>query len=290
MNTGSENPVLLARQALNQNDRPAAVRHLRAALERNPGDTEAWVMLAQAIDNPDHARKALERALRLQPDHAAAKRLLRQLGESPAKPLAAVERPATPEPSSRPVEPAGKSERGEARAIPARTPPPAPPVKPESRFPIEIVLGLIALCLLCVVGGLLASSGLERLTGLVSGAQVEPTLEDVTGVVYANMRAVNSENLVAYMATIHPDSTAYATTETGLRDAFELFDLSYTLLELTVIEQSSSEATVAFVLRTEKVSGPAFRDNVITGRWILRKDDGVWKILGQEIEDVQYLN
>jgi len=289
MTNSPDNELQLARQALDRQARPEAIRHLRAALERNPASVEAWVLLAQAVDNPDQARRALERALRLQPDHETANRMLKSLAgrvDAPAATALAGDSPAAGSPG-----PVSKRIAGQelGAAGPPRTPPAsAPPARRD--FPVELLLGVVALCLLCLVGGLLAANGLERLLGSVSVSQVEPTPEDVTSVIYANMLASNTEDLAGYMATIHPSSPAYSATETGIQQAFTDYDLSYQLLELTVLDQSSFEASVAFTLRTEKISGPAFSDNVVTGRWILRKDGGIWKIYNQEIDNVEYLN
>jgi uncharacterized membrane protein len=47
---------------------------------------------------------------------------------------------------------------------------------------------------------------------------------------------------------------------------------------------------VKYVQITKKVSGPAFRDNKVTGIHILKKSDGKWKIYNTEIKDVKYLD
>jgi ketosteroid isomerase-like protein len=114
-------------------------------------------------------------------------------------------------------------------------------------------------------------------------------MEDVRAVLYENVRAANAEDLDRYMATIHTSSPSYATTESTLASAFDTYDLAYELTQANVLEQSDSEATISFVLTTRKISGPAFRDNRVTGTMTLRKEDGVWKIYDQRISNIEYL-
>ena len=53
---------------------------------------------------------------------------------------------------------------------------------------------------------------------------------------------------------------------------------------------TEGEAKVKFVHLTEKLSGPAFRNNRITGTHILRKDGGVWKVFSTIQDSVDYLD
>jgi hypothetical protein len=123
-----------------------------------------------------------------------------------------------------------------------------------------------------------------------SGEGASPTPENVTAVILENIRASNAENVSRYMATIHSKSPAYKSTESMTKEAFSMFDLSYKLSELKVIEQNKNQAVVAFVLTTRKIRGPSFRDNRINGEMTLKKENGVWKIYNQKVHNVKYLN
>ena len=118
-------------------------------------------------------------------------------------------------------------------------------------------------------------------TGPLADAILEP--------IYANLEASTQEDVEAYMATLHPDSPAYATTEQLMQQVFDTYDLSYEIADLVVLSVEDDEARVSFVLTTRKISGPEFRDNEITGVFILRQDGDVWKIYSQEISNIKYL-
>ena len=113
---------------------------------------------------------------------------------------------------------------------------------------------------------------------------------DVIAAIDENLAAANAEDIPRYMATIHPESPLYATTEDLLRQINQTYDLSYEVSDLEVLSLSSGEARVAFTLTTRLIDGLAFRDNRVTGVFILRRDNGQWKIYGQEIENIEYLD
>jgi hypothetical protein len=92
------------------------------------------------------------------------------------------------------------------------------------------------------------------------------------------------------MSTIHPNSPGYQLTADQIPDAFAAYDLSVEVYGLDIIEQTSSEVQVAFTMVTRKIRGPAFRDNRVQGIFLLRPDDGIWKIYDQKVESVEYLD
>jgi hypothetical protein len=71
---------------------------------------------------------------------------------------------------------------------------------------------------------------------------------------------------------------------------YQTYDLWHTISGLEVTKLTNKEARVSFMLTTERIRGPAFRDNVVTGVFILRKDNGEWKLYDQTVDDVEYLN
>jgi ketosteroid isomerase-like protein len=115
--------------------------------------------------------------------------------------------------------------------------------------------------------------------------------DDITSVIYDNLKAYQDENLNAVMATIHEQSPLYADTRTITEQIFNLYDLKYKLESVRVIEESDEEARVRAVQITEKISGPDFRDNKIVAIHVLKKAaDGEWKIYSSEIESIDYLD
>jgi len=69
-----------------------------------------------------------------------------------------------------------------------------------------------------------------------------------------------------------------------LEQSYDMFALSSKIYNVKILELSEKEARVSFTLITNKISGPAFRDNQVNGVMILRPDKGQWKLYGQENE------
>jgi hypothetical protein len=149
---------------------------------------------------------------------------------------------------------------------------------------LMIFIGLVAvLCCLGLAGVAAFSPGSP-----FRAAEPTPTTDELFGVLYQNINAANAENIPAYMATIHPDSPLYKDTEKVLRDAFSQFDLQYRFYNLELTSLTTSRAKIKYSLSTQKIRGPAFRNNVVSGVITLRPDNGKWKIYDQTVEDVQY--
>jgi hypothetical protein len=273
-----EDDLIRAKDAVARQDRAAALQILSKVIKSDARNVEAWLLIAGLVDDPKHIEDSLRRVLAVEPDHADALQRLRDLKEplqaGPIQPVRASTQP--PSAADELVEPEVEYVK------------PAVSTPPRSGRGIEIALMVVAGLLACFVVTAIGISAIGNLASRAPAATA--TLEDVTGVVFSNIQAVNAENINAYMATIHPDSPGYDQTEQTLPVAFGQFDLSYRITGVQVLEQDSREAVVAFVLTTRKIRGPEFRDNVVTGQFILRKHDGVWKIYDQEIENIEYLN
>lgn len=113
---------------------------------------------------------------------------------------------------------------------------------------------------------------------------------DPLAVVRAQADALNRKDLAAAIAPIDPESPIFEPTKEMASKGFQTYDLRYTLKDLTLESMNGDEARVRFVQVTEKVSGPAFRDNRVAGVHALRKRNGEWKIFNTQITKVEYLD
>jgi len=147
-------------------------------------------------------------------------------------------------------------------------------------------MGIIGL-LICGIISVVFSSQFKNLINSF-GNTAAAEAPDYKAVVYENIRASNAEDVDAYMATIHPDSPAYASTREMLATIFQNYDLKYSVSGLNVLEETSREVRLSFVLITQKIRGPDFRDNKITGVMVLRKDGDKWKIYDQTVDKIDY--
>lgn len=112
---------------------------------------------------------------------------------------------------------------------------------------------------------------------------------EITAVIYRNIAAANNEDLDAYMDTIHPESLFYNSTRRTISWMFKTYDLDYQLSGVELEGQTDQEARVAFVIFTRKLRGPDFRNNQLTGVFILQPYAGLWKIYDQEITNIEYI-
>ena len=280
-----------AKEATRLGDHSKARSILRKVLEQEPRNVEAWLLFADVAMKPEHAVQCLERVLILDPGNTAASARLENLRSGPpieasmsqeSNPATPVN-PATTPVSLQPLPPARTEVPSSVTTIPAtktRT----------SNSKLEKILiaiaGLLFMCLLCVLGFTLLRDPIMGMTA----SRPTPNPADYAAVIYENIRASNAEDMQAYMATIHPDSPAYATTEKMLGQVFETYDLSYRVSGINIVEENSREVQLSFVLVTRKINGPAFRDNQVSGVMILRKDGDAWKIYDQKVENIQYLD
>lgn len=113
---------------------------------------------------------------------------------------------------------------------------------------------------------------------------------DPLAVVRAQADALNRKDLAAAIAPIDPESPIFEPSKKMASKQFQTYDLRYTLKDLTLESMNGDEARVRFIQVTEKIAGPAFRDNRVAGVHTLRKRNGEWRIFNTQITKVEYLD
>jgi ketosteroid isomerase-like protein len=301
---------------------------LTRAVDLDPDNEGAWLWLSGVVDTDEERLACLAEVLAINPDNATAQRgmdLLRAKGVRPAPVLEPApppppsppvleqpdEEPAPPaqplylddaefEPSPRPLYPAeAELEPAEPELRPEMSSGPVPPemssgpVPPEkdrdditpTTFWLAVAgLGLAFVCVLALLLYVLLGPGIQ-----LPGARPTESPAAITAVLYEQVAAHNAEDIDRYMATMHSDTKGLDEMRSTLADLYATHDLDTRLYEVEVLKVTSREARVSFVLVTRQIRGPAFTDNRIEGVFILRKDDGRWKLYDQEIEDIEYL-
>jgi tetratricopeptide (TPR) repeat protein len=294
-------------EAIKNKDYPYAREILKVIINSDPNIVDAWLLYARVAENRKQAIQCLERALRLDPENHTGLKMLAML-KPPQKPLHPVE-PEKPDTSIMPdalpdtsrhsslsttlqpnevqqrINPQTRSKVSQTKAKPKSDI--SIKAERENRIIWAVVI-LFAICLLAVVCMALFQNSFDF--SQIIGAPPTPSKDELLSVINLNISAANAENIDSYLNTIHSKSPLYRQTESALKDAFSTYDLSYSVAALRVEKQSGSEAEVHFVLTTRKIKGPDFKDNVIEGTFIMRPEDGVWKIYDQKNLDVTYLN
>jgi tetratricopeptide (TPR) repeat protein len=259
-------PTLMeqATAAWRQKDYASARLLVKQLIKQDSRNIDAWLLGALVVETREDAIKCYERVLAIDSAHAYAQKKLAQLqGGQPAIPV-----------SSQPEQAVDHEAPSASQLIP----------KLSQGNWIMVLAGAMALVFCLVVAGVAIWSGVNsKPTGPT------PTTEELFNVLYLNARAANSENTVAYMATIHPDSPLYQQTETGMKKAFADYDLEFYFSNLELRSLKPDEARIHFTLSTRKRAGPAFRNNIVIGTMILKPDNGEkWKIFNQELEEIKY--
>jgi hypothetical protein len=113
---------------------------------------------------------------------------------------------------------------------------------------------------------------------------------EVLDVLLKSLDAYEAEDLDAAMAALDPESRIYQPTLDHTRALFQEYDLAYRILELEVTSRTDTEAVIQFTQETRRLAGPEFRDNVVVGRHLLHKRDGVWLIYQSLPQRLTYLD
>jgi hypothetical protein len=127
-----------------------------------------------------------------------------------------------------------------------------------------------------------------------TAAAIPPALkasaDEAMAVVKANLAAVDTENVQASMAEMHPDSPGYKPTEEMAKKLAQAYDLHCTLQDVAIVSITEDEAKVHFLQTSKKVSGPAYRNNRIEGIHTLKKYQGKWKMYDTQTIKLEYLD
>lgn len=268
--------------AARQKDLATARVLLKQLFKQEPYNVDAWLLGARVVETREDAIRCYQRVLQIDPNHAYAKQKLDELGANTGT------LPTPTNPSNKvvpfqpiPIEPQGKQLSETELAQKAMDDNRA---KTSRQVTIAVIGIVVSICCLVALGVLVVRSG-----GFSQVAsQSTPTNQQLFNVLYANARAANKEDVTAYMATIHPSSASYLPTQVLMAPLFEQFDLSYQYYNLSVVSVNENEATIHFSLQTDKIRGPDFQNNIVTGTMVLKPDNGVWKIFSQDVEDVDY--
>jgi hypothetical protein len=118
----------------------------------------------------------------------------------------------------------------------------------------------------------------------------ENIAKQIKQTVIDNLNALQNEDLARMMETIHTQSLSYLTTKQQIVPLMENYELSYKLMSFDFIGLSGYYAICRAKQRTEKISGPAFRNNEIDMIQIFKKEDDKWKFWSQAILYIRYLD
>ncbi|WP_249871598.1 hypothetical protein [Oceanobacillus saliphilus] len=118
---------------------------------------------------------------------------------------------------------------------------------------------------------------------------VQPTDEELFDVIEKNLEALLNRDKEKYMDTIHSESPAYELMDETI-DQLSGYQLDMQLSDLIVEEKADEQARVFFSQTTMKVEGPEFQNNETSGVYVLRPENGEWKIFHTEETEILALD
>lgn len=102
--------------------------------------------------------------------------------------------------------------------------------------------------------------------------------------------SINAEDFNTYMSNVHPDSVFNNTEyKNGLKTSFEQFNVRNSMSDISIEYINDEEAKVSFILMVD-FNSSSFANTKIKGAYILRKNEGVWKLFSDEIDSVEPVN
>lgn len=108
-------------------------------------------------------------------------------------------------------------------------------------------------------------------------------------VIHENAKQMKTENIEGTMATIHSQSTLYASSKNLIARLFASYKLDYEITNIKFIAHVDELAYVRVKQITKKVSGPAFKNNELDMLQIFKQEDVKWKIWSQANMSVVFL-
>jgi hypothetical protein len=114
--------------------------------------------------------------------------------------------------------------------------------------------------------------------------------EPIFAAIRSQVKALNHREASTALACMHPQAPGLDETRKTTEEVTATYDLLYMIQSLALEAADEKEATVRFTQVTQKVSGPEFRNNRVTGIHTLRKYEGTWKIYYTQVLTIDYLD
>jgi hypothetical protein len=92
------------------------------------------------------------------------------------------------------------------------------------------------------------------------------------------IRCQNEQDLQGVLRFIHKESFSYIPTQQLLMKLFATYQLQLSLLDRKLIAIDGDYAFLRFQLKSEKLDGPDFRDNIADSIVVFRRLNDQWKI------------
>ena len=122
-----------------------------------------------------------------------------------------------------------------------------------------------------------------------TAARVSSDVErELKAALLRNLKGMQEKNLELALMDVD-EGPIKENNKQMLQKIFELYDLSYKVLDFKVVSADKDTAVIEVTQETRKINGPAFNDNVATAVHTLKKGSSGWKFTGTKIKSVKML-
>ncbi len=127
-------------------------------------------------------------------------------------------------------------------------------------------------------------------TAEVNSEEFYKTTGELKQVLMENFDAYEKEDIFRILPTIHTLSPSYQTTKQVANKIFSTYDLKYELVNFRYLLTDGDYALARILQKTSKVSGPAFRDNLLDIIVVFKQEKGQWKLWSQIVLKLEFIN
>ncbi|MBI4844860.1 MAG: hypothetical protein HY810_00010 [Candidatus Omnitrophica bacterium] len=143
---------------------------------------------------------------------------------------------------------------------------------------------LIAFFVVMIVFGVNSNGSAQEM-----GDNFEEMNTTLKNVALENFKAYENEDISKIMETVHTQSPGYLATKQLSNEIFPEYDLKYEMLNFKYLIIDGEYALARATQKTSKISGPAFRNNILDVIFVFRQESGKWKFWSQVILGIQYI-
>ncbi|MBU1086680.1 MAG: hypothetical protein KKD05_04090 [Candidatus Omnitrophica bacterium] len=116
------------------------------------------------------------------------------------------------------------------------------------------------------------------------------TRAELQRVLLENFDAYEKEEIARVLPTVHSLSPTYGSIKDTANKIFPVYDLKYELMNFRYLLTDGDYAIARVLQKTSKVTGPAFRNNLIDLIVVFKQEKNQWKLWSQIILEIEFLN
>jgi hypothetical protein len=120
-----------------------------------------------------------------------------------------------------------------------------------------------------------------------AGAAEDELAASLRGVVEANLKGYDAEDVDGALKEMHSASPEYGPTRTAMTEQFRDLDVSAELVDFRYIGHDDEFAVARVKIKLTGPHGSGFQDNVTDNVILFHQEGGVWKLWSDEVLGVE---